>query len=232
MSTIIRLLVQIIPIGLFGAIVPTRIVVAILLLTSTRPLRNAQAYLAGLGGFYLVVGVVALLFLGGGEATNPKATIIAATIEVVMGVFLLAFGIRSLLRITDPAGPDDLDDPDAPPTWWMKRITTLSTGASFLLGLILAFSIRFLMIYLSAVTIILNAPVTPGQHVIALLILIALMLLGVILPIVYYAFAPERGGAQLKLLMAWLNRHNRIIMMVLSFIFGVVFLFKGLTTLT
>jgi hypothetical protein len=129
------LVAQIIPIGLLGAMVPTRIIITILLLTSAKPMRSALAYLAGLAGFYLFIGLIALLSFGSELSTNSKDSTISGTILALLGGFLLAFGVRSFFIAPDP---------DAPPPGWMRRIKTISTGQAFLLGIILACSIRFL----------------------------------------------------------------------------------------
>ncbi len=213
------LLAQIIPIGLLGALVPTRIIIAILLLTSARPMPNALAYLAGLAGLYLLVGVIVLAFFGNQLNSGGNTALIGATIFAVLGGFLLAFGVRSAIIPSDP---------DAPPPGWMQRIKTISTIQSFLLGLILACSIRFLMIFLSGVTLIYESDISLSQRAITLLVLITLMLLGQIIPVALYTANPRRASIQLSTLMEWLNQHNRIIMTALSLILGTILLAKGL----
>jgi hypothetical protein len=113
----------------------------------------------------------------------------------------------------------------------MQRVKTISTVQAFLLGVILACSIRFLMIFLSGVTIIYDTPVSSSKKVIALVILITLMLLGQIIPITLYAINPKRASVQLQTVMDWLNQHNRVIMTVLSLALGIIFLVLGLRDL-
>jgi len=113
----------------------------------------------------------------------------------------------------------------------MQRIKTISTTQAFLLGIILACSIRFLMIFLSGVTLIYDTEVARSQGIIALLILIALMLLGQIIPVALYAANPRQASVQLSALMEWLNQHNRVIMTLLSLGLGAIFLVKGLNGL-
>jgi hypothetical protein len=219
------LLAQIIPIGLLGAIVPTRIIISILLLTSDKPMRHGLAYLVGLAGLYLAVGLIVLISFGAEFGSSLKfSTTISGTILAVLGIFLLIFGLRGLF-IADP-------DPDAAPPGWMRRVKTISTGQAFLLGVILACSIRFLMIFLSGVTIIYDAPVRRSEKAIVLLVLIALMLLGQIIPTVLYAINPKRASGQLQTVMDWLNQHNRVIMTVLSLALGAIFLVIGLNDLS
>ncbi|WP_168207112.1 GAP family protein [Lacipirellula limnantheis] len=50
-------------------------------------------------------------------------------------------------------------------------------------------------------------------------------------PILVYAAAPHQSAKPLKAAQAWLERHNRRIVIVTSLIFGAWFLFKGITGL-
>jgi hypothetical protein len=219
----VGLLGQIIPIGLLLALGPTRIMSTILLLTSARPMRNALAFLGGVASVYLVVGAITLLFFGRTLSDLNSGTIIIDAILIVAGVFLLVLAARSFFIAPDP---------DAPPPGWMQRITSISTGQAFLFGVILACSIRYLLIYLSGVALIYETGVSPSQGAIALLVLILLTLLCQILLVALYAVNSSRARAQLSALMEWLNQHNRVIMTALYLVLGVIFLVKGVNGLT
>jgi Sap, sulfolipid-1-addressing protein len=217
------LLGQIIPIGLILALGPTRIMSTILLLTSAHPLRNALAFLGGVASVYLFVGGVTLLFFGRTLSDLNSGTIIIDAILIIAGVFLLVLAARSFFIAPDP---------DAPPPGWMQRVTSLSAGHAFLFGVVLAFSIRYLLIFLSAVALIYDAGVSPIQGTIALLVLVTLTLLFQIILVALYAANAKRARVQLSALMDWLNQHNRVIMTALFLILGIIFLVKGLNGLT
>jgi Sap, sulfolipid-1-addressing protein len=53
----------------------------------------------------------------------------------------------------------------------------------------------------------------------------------VVLPIVAYAVAPHRAAGPLKAAETRLARHNRVIVTTVSLVFGVLFLYKGVTGL-
>lgn len=214
---------QIIPIGLLLALGPTRIMSTILLLTSARPLRNALAFLGGVASVYLVVGVLTLVFFGQILSDLSNGTIIIDAILVLAGVFLLILAARSFFIAPNP---------DAPPSRWMRRITSISTGQAFLFGVILAFSIRYLLIFLSGVALIDETGVTPTQGTIALLVLITLTLLFQIILVALYVANAKRARVQLSALMGWLNQHNRVVMTALFLVLGIIFLFKGVQGLT
>jgi hypothetical protein len=212
------LLGQIIPIGLLLALGPTRIMSTILLLTSAHPLRNALAFLAGVASVYLFVGGVTLLFFGRTISDLNSGTIIIDAILIVAGALLLILAARSFFIAPDP---------DAPPSGWMQRVTSLSAPHAFLFGVLLACSVRYLLIFLSGVTLIYETGVSPIQGAIALLVLVTLTLLFQIMLISLYAANSRRARVQLSNLMDWLNEHNRVIMTALFLILGVIFLFKG-----
>ena len=218
----VGLLGQIIPIGLFLALGPTRIMSTILLLTSARPMRNALAFLGGVASLYLVVGGGALVFFGRALSDLSTGTIIIDAILVVAGIFLLVLAARSFFIAPDP---------DAPPPGWMQRVTSLSAGQAFLFGVILASSIRYLLVFLSAVALIYETGVSPSQGAIVLLILVTLTLLCQIVLVSLYAVNSRRARVQLSALMDWLNQHNRIIMTALFLVLGIIFLVKGVNGL-
>jgi hypothetical protein len=53
----------------------------------------------------------------------------------------------------------------------------------------------------------------------------------VLAPILAFAVAPHRTAKPLQATQAWLERHNRAIVIVMSLVLGVWFLFKGITGL-
>lgn len=219
----VGLLGQLIPIGLLLAVGPTRIMSTILLLTSARPMRNALSFLGGVASFYLVVGAITLVFFGRTLSGLSAGTLIIDAILIVAGVFLLVLAARSFFIAPNP---------DAPPPGWMQRITTLSPPQAFLFGIILAVSIRYLLIFLSGVALIYETGVSPSQGAIALLVLIALLLLLQIVLVALYIANAERAQVQLSALMEWLNKHNRVVMTTLFVVLGIIFLFKGVQGLT
>jgi len=186
-------------------------------------MRNALAFLGGVASVYLVVGALTLLFFSQILSDLSAGTVIIDAILVLAGLFLLALAARSFFIAPDP---------DAPPPGWMRRITTISTGQAFLFGVILACSIRYLLIFLSGVALIDETGVTPAQGTIALLVLITLTLFFQIILVSLYVSNARRARVQLSALMEWLTRHNRVIMTILFLVLGVIFLVKGLNGLT
>ena len=99
-------------------------------------MRNALAFLGGLASLYLAVGGVTLLFFGRTLSDLSTGTIIIDAILIVAGIFLLALAARSFFIAPDPDAPRV----DA-------GITSISTGQAFLFGVVLACSLRYLLIF-------------------------------------------------------------------------------------
>jgi hypothetical protein len=218
----VGLLGDLIPIGLFLALGPTRIISTILLLTSARPMRNVLAFLGGTASVYLVIGIIAVLFFGRALSDIIVGTPVFDTILFIVGVFLLVYAARSLFKVSDP---------DVPFSGWIQHLSSISAGRAYLFGVILSCSIQNLLVFLGGVTLIYDTGLPAGQRVTALLVLIALALLGQMMPVLLYAANAKRARAQLSALMTWLYQHNRVITTGFSLVVGIIFLVASLNEL-
>jgi hypothetical protein len=215
----IGLLGEIIPIGLLLALGPTRIISTILLLTSARPMENALAFLGGVASLYLALGFITLAFFGRAIRSITASSAIVDAVLVVGGVFLLVYAARGVFKVADS---------DAQPPRWMQRVTSISTVQAYAFGVILACSLKYLVVFLGGIALIYETGLSFGQSVVALLVLITLALLSQIIPIALYAANSSRARVQLSALMDWLNRHSRVVMTGFSLVLGIIFLFTGL----
>ncbi len=218
----VGLLEEIIPIGLFLALGPTRIISTILLLTSAHPMRNALALLAGSASVYIVIGSISLALLGRTLSNLIESTPISDITLIAAGVFLLIIAVRSLF--STPA-------PNALPSGWMRHITSVSPGEAFLYGIILACSVQYLLVFLSGITLIYETEISLVQNILALLVLLTLALLCQILPIALYAANPKWASVHLSAWMEWLNRYYHVIMPIFSSALAIVFLVVGVSGL-
>ena len=50
--------------------------------------------------------------------------------------------------------------------------------------------------------------------------------------ILFFTLAPERAAKPLQAAQGWLDRHNRVIVIAVSFVFGLWFFYSGITGLT
>jgi hypothetical protein len=216
------LLGEIIPIGLLLAVGPMRIISTILLLTSAQPIRNALSFLLGGASVYLVIGLLTLLFFGRLLSDIIEATFILDAALVVAGIGLLVVAGKSFFMVPTR---------DAIPSSWTQRLTSISAGKAYLLGLVLALSLNKLLIFLSGVVLVYETSVSFAEKIIVLLVLIALTLLVQAIPVALYVTNARRARRQLATLMAWLNVHNRVIMTGFSLLLGLIFLVAGVSGL-
>ncbi len=162
-------------------------------------------------------------------ASDPAATSEAGG-NLIVSSLLLVVGI--LLLLTAYKKWDKEDDPDAPPPRWMAALGGLPALKAFGLGAALvAIAAKQWVFTLSAIGVIGKAQLTrPTGIGLFLLYVLAAQALGLI-PVIAYAVAPRRAGSVLAPACAWLERNNRGILIAASLIFGLFFLFKGITGL-
>ncbi len=99
MSSFSALITQIIPLALGAAVSPTALMSIILLLSiSKRPKLQGFGYY--LGAIILIIIVVVLgILLGAGITTaTAKPNPILAGIDVLLGIFLLVFGVKRIFQ--------------------------------------------------------------------------------------------------------------------------------------
>jgi cytochrome c biogenesis protein CcdA len=215
------LLLQLIPTALVGAIALVPITVAITLLTSTRGLAKALSFAVALTGVFAAIGAITLSTASTDAGSSEKGSAITGTILAVLGALLIVLAIKQLLHAPDP---------DAPPPKLMTQLDTMSVGGAGMLGVALGLvNVKQLGIYVAGVSQIINADVSIGQGWMALVVLLAVLQLGVIVPILIYALARERATRVLGSFRDWLARHTRVISIVLGLGVGTAFLIKGIT---
>ncbi len=213
-----------VPLIIGSAVVPIQIIITILLLRSASGKRTALAWIAGMTTVRLLQGVLFGLILSSGtssadESSGESSTIVASFLLVV-AVLLIVTGIRQLLSEVDP---------DAPPPKWLTMTETMGPGKAFALGAgLLLIGAKFWIFTLSAIALIGEADLGRSSSILTFLAFVALAQVAHLVVLGMALIAPEKSDAALASASAWLTRHNRVIMIVLSFVFGAWFLVKAL----
>ena len=99
MSSFSTLLTQIIPLALGAAVSPTALMGIILLLSiSKRPKLQGFGYYIGAVILILMVILLGIILGAGITSTSQKPNPLLAEIDVLLGIFLLIFGIRRIFK--------------------------------------------------------------------------------------------------------------------------------------
>jgi hypothetical protein len=218
-------IVDLLPLIVGAAVVPLYSIAVLLLLQSKGGLLKAIAFVSGGVAVRLVQGILFGLVIGEACQANgePGPRLIVSTLLLIVGILLLVTALKQWRR---------QDDPDAPTPHWMSAIGGLSAlkavGAGALFPII---AVKQWVFTLSAIGVI--GEVGPGgaADVGAYLFFVLATQTLVLAPILAFAVAPHRTAKPLQATQAWLERNNRAIVIGMSLVFGVWFLFKGITGL-
>jgi hypothetical protein len=219
------MLLELLPLIVGAAVVPLYPIIVLLLLQSAGGLGKAVAFVSGGVAMRLAQGVLFGLILGAALAANGEdgQRLIASTLLLIVGLLLLITGFKKWRKE---------EDPDEPPPKWMATISSLSGRRAFGAGaLYVAIAVKQWVFTLSAISVIsaagLERPLGIGVYLLYVLLTQTLVLP----PILFFALAPERAAKPLQAAQGWLDRHNRAIVLSVSFIFGLWFSYSGITGL-
>ena len=219
------LIIQLLPLIVGAAVVPIWIIMVLFLLRSAGGLLKAAAFAAGAIVVRLVQGILFGYVFGKSAEANGAggSSVIVSTLLLVVGILMLITAFKQWHK---------QDDPDAPPPKWMAMISGLSTVKALGLGaLLVAIAAKQWVFTLSAIGIIGQAQMSQAENVIVFLFYVLAASSLVLAPIIVYAMAPSRSARTLDAAQSWLGRHNRAIVIAISLIFGLLFLWKGITGL-
>ena len=216
--------VSLVPLIIGSAVVPVQIIIDILLLKSPRQgLLKAAAYVGGMTTLRLLQGLIFGLILTNSAASSTEEgsgkSPIVLTLLLLLGVFLLITAYRVWRKE---------DDPDAPPPKWLTMIDSLTPLKAFGIGFgMLLIGAKFWVFTLGAIGVIGQAQLGQPSSTVAYLLFVLLAELLLLLPILIRVIIPKQSITLLEQISAWLTRYNRPIMILVSLIFGLLFLYQG-----
>lgn len=202
---------------------PTWIIVTLILLRGQHGLAKATAFAAG------VVTVRTLQFVLFGRLFGAIASaqgtdvfdLIPSTLLLVAGLVLIITAVRMWWRKED--------DYDAPPAKWMTVLGSMSTPTAFAMAVVLMFvGIKQWVFTLSAIALIDEAYLTNLHTILAYLFFILAAQALILAPIISSAVAPAYSARMVEIVLRWLERKSQLITIVVSLVFGVWFLAKGM----
>mgnify|MGYP001417927210 CR=1 FL=1 len=219
-------LLELLPVIVGAAIVPLYPIIVLLLLQTTGGLGKAVAFFAGVVATRLAQGVLFGLIMGTAMAANGEEGqgLITSTLLLIIGLLLLIAAFKKWRKE---------EDADEPPPKWMAGIGNLTGLRAFGAGaLYVVVAVKQWVFTLTAISIISEASLGQSMSVGLYLIFVLLTQALVLPPIVFFALTPERAAQPLQAAQGWLNRHNRVIAITVSLIFGLWFSYQGITGLS
>jgi hypothetical protein len=216
-------LVELIPIAVASAIAPLMVIIVLTFLRGNGGLLKASAFLCGVVAVRLSQGVVFGLLLGSPENADEvaEARTITATLLLVLGVLMLLGAVKVILKE---------EDPDESPPKWMTRIGSASALQAIGLGaFVITIAGKHWVFTLSALSVIREAEPTLAEGVTLFLTYVAVASLTLLTPILSLLIAPQGAANVLERMGAWMDANNRPIKIVVSAVFGVYFLWKGIS---
>jgi hypothetical protein len=220
-----NVLLKLLPVMVGAAIVPLYPIIVLLLLQNDGGLGKAVGFVSGGVGMRLAQGALFGLVLGTAMAANSEdgQQLIASTLLLVIGLLLLVAAFKKWRKE---------EDPDDPPPKWMAGISSLTGMRAVGAGaLFVVIAVKQWVFTLSAISIITEAELGRSAGVSLYLFYILTTQILVLPPILFYAVAPQRAAKPLQAARGWLEDNNRVIVIAVSFIFGLWFSYKGITGL-
>lgn len=212
------LLVPLLPFIIGSALVPVQNIINILLLKNPRQgLLKASAYVGGLTILRLLQGLVfGLVFAK--EHGGEKSPVVL-TLQLVLGILLLITAYKKWRNE---------EDPDAPPPKWMTMIDSLTPLKAFGIGFaVLLISGKLWAFTLSAIGLIAAEQLGQPASILAYLFFVILSQSLLLIAIFFRIIRPEKSKIFLEQASTWLTQNNRSIVMIVSLVFGLLFLYKG-----
>jgi len=212
------LLASLLPYIIGSALVPIQNIINILLLKSPRQgLLKATAYIGGMTALRLLQGLVFGLIFANEEGGGKSPVVL--TLQLVLGILLLITAYKQWRNE---------DDPDAPPPKWLTMLDKLTPLKAFGYGfVILLISGKAWVFTLTAIGLIGATQLGQPSSTIAYLLFVLLAESLLLLSIFCRVIMPEKSKAILEQASAWLTRYNRQIVLIVSLVFGLLFLYQG-----
>jgi len=201
---------------------PTWVLLVLVLLRKGRGPIEAIAFVSGIVVVKLLQGLIFGTIFGAYDVNHHRSeieAIIVATLLIVVGLLMWVAALK--LFIQD-------NDPDGPPPAWTRMISAITPLKAFGLGTALVTtSSRSWLFTLAAIGIITRADLGPALSILAYLIYIVGTIALVVIPIILSIHSPEQFTAAAY----WLQKHDRVVMIVASLAVGAFFIWNGASSL-
>ena len=220
-------LTSVILLGLACAANPWGIMVAVLLLNAKRGLWVVWAYVAA---WIISISVVmALLLLGFGSTSTSSSSTSkgVSVVEIVLGLALLGFGLRSLLKARRERSEPPGEHREKEQPGWLRAIADISVFGALLLGI---YSATYPMV-VAAAGEILRADLSDADQATLAVLFVVIGSSTVIAVAALGTFVPSRSAPFLARMRGWLTVHNGEVITAILLLFGLALTARGIKSL-
>ena len=193
------------------AVNPVPIMACVTLLSTAHGKRNALYFIATMWLIMLGVGSV-LIFIAGSSASSSTSTG-GAGVQAAFGLIFLAIAVQQWRT-----RPEEGKDPG-----WMKALDK----AGLVAGVTLGVSLTNYALLTSAVGAIVKSGLSTSVQFSALVFFTIIATCTIILPLIIYLVRPVWARDKLGRLRDWLMLHNRVILIVVFGLMGLLFTVQG-----
>lgn len=205
-----------IPTAFVAGFSPSILLIVAGLLSLKRPVRNASVFLASAAVVTLAVGFAVVETLkGAGLDGNHRHRTVPPALDLVLGVAILVYAVFVARR---------------PPREPKKKAEQREMRLLVVVGLGLFMGTPS-PTYLASLHSIAKGNPSGAAAVFDVLVVSMIVLMMAELPLVGYAFAPQRTASILKTTNEWLARHGRALVLTAAAIVGTYFVVSGIAHL-
>lgn len=205
------------------ALSPMAIVGFILMLVSAGGMPKAWGFIGGwAGGTAIALIAISLLVKGGSDSDASNTNSAMAWVRIALGILLVGLAWKQW-----QGRPKKGESAELPK--WMQAMDTVTPVKAVGLGAMLAaINPKNLPLLISSAGVIGQSGLNGSEQAVVYVIFIVLTTLGVLLPMIVFLAAGEKGAVILDDVREWLVGNNATIMAVLFLILGFNIIGKGL----
>jgi threonine/homoserine/homoserine lactone efflux protein len=207
---------RVLPLAFGAAISPTILATAVLVLAS-RHRAVARGALYTLGTMVVLVAWTALgltLLARVHDHISPTQRAVSGAVDATIGLVLVVFGIREMLLAPRPPREHKANE---------------GLAAAFVLGLVMMLTnFTSLMLYLPAMKDIARSGHPTSDKIVVAVVALLITSLAATLPLALRIVAPGPAATVLADVNGFVTKHQRSIMVIVSFVFGAYLLTRGL----
>jgi len=200
-------------IALVDAMSPVRVAVILVMLSGSRPVWRASAFIVGTATFNILCALLVYQFVEVLPTLDIETGALGSTVGVLLGIGLMIFAIRTWRTAPASTNAQKGQSSEFKLPAFVNRFSDLvlngNIGVVFAGAMIMAlFSLKSLILLGAALKRILEANIAPSSAVIALLFYVVVSLLEMIVPTIIFAASPDNSTRLLSQMSQWLLHYS------------------------